>query len=115
MYTISPSWEQAFKWATLRPDYALAVAIGIIALAFFVIILVGIYSGAKWLPKAFENNFLFGWVSLGLLGLALACFLSTPLNIKQNNNRLVPKEIKDNPAAYWDSLAAGHHIVDGPY
>jgi len=115
MYTISPTWEQAFKWAMLRQDYPYVVVLGAIALFVFFVVIAGVYSSAKWLPKWLENANYFGVTSFVLLAVAATCFLSTPLNIKQNNDRVVPKEIKDNPTPYWDSLAAGHHIIDGPY
>jgi len=115
MYTINPTWEQAFRWAMLRQDYPFVVALGAVSLIAFFIVIYGVYSSAKWLPRVFENANIFGAFSFVTIAVAATCFLSTPINIKQNNDRLVSKEIKDNPTPYWDSLAAGHHIIDGPY
>lgn len=99
----------------LRQDYPYVIILGVFALAALSVVLIGVYSAAKWLPRWLENANFFGAFSFVMLAIAATCFLSTPISIKQNNNRVVPKEIKDNPTRYWDSLAAGHHIIDGPY
>ncbi len=99
----------------LRPDYTVSIVFGIILIIAFAITLTGIFSNASWLPARFENVHFAHIFLFVLLSASFICFFATPINIKNNNGRLVSKEVYENPKPYWDSLASGHHLIDGPY
>lgn len=115
MYTIYPTWAQAFKWALMRPDYPLFLFFSLVSFLAFAMILMGQIRGANWFPKMWADERYPFTAMFIFFALGTVFFLTTPINIKNNNGKVVPKEIYENQKPFWDSLANGHHLIDGPY
>lgn len=116
MYTIEPTWAQAFQWAMQRSDYWIYLGFAIACFLCFFIIMRGWVTYANWMPQSIveDEKKLYALLFAFIIG-GFTFIYGIPANIRFDNKRSVPKEIYDNPTPYWDSLLAGHHIIDGPY
>ncbi len=116
---LSPTWEQAFQYASERGDHLTWVIIGSILLLAALATLIGAASNASWFPKigAMSNVLLFVLLVGGLTSL-----LWQPSQIKWNNDKVLSKEyvdqvVKDSGSVkpIWDSIRKNCLIVGGPY
>jgi hypothetical protein len=116
---LSPTWKQAFHFASERGDSLTWTIIGAILLLTAVVTLVAAAGNAKWFPKigAASNVLLFVLLVGGLSSL-----LWQPSQIKWNNDKVLAKEhveqvVKDSGSVkpIWDSLRKNCLIVGGPY
>lgn len=109
----SPTWDQAFHYAAQRPDYATTSTIGFALIAAGVVVLVGMFSGARWVPKWFENNNITFTLLFLLIGFGIYFLAGSAIGIRQENKYWLKKDV--NQKAFFDSLANKHKLIDGPY
>jgi len=116
---LSPTWKQAFEFASERGDSFTWTIIGTVLLLAALTTLIGATGNAKWFPKigAASNVLLFVLLVGGLSSL-----LWQPSQIKWNNDKVLEKShvdqiIKDSGSVkpIWDSLRKNCLIVGGPY
>lgn len=119
---ISPTWGQAFHYASMRSDRPGKLIASLLLLVVFVLLFVGKASEAPWFPKALQNMMLFNAALFITLAAAVMFFMSDPSGIKWNNDKWVKKDIYEeamktngSTKAIWDSLENNCLIVDGPY
>lgn len=116
---LSPTWKQAFHFASERGDSLTWTIIGTVLLLAALATFIGAASNAKWFPKigAMSNVVLFVLLVGGLSSL-----LWQSSQIKWNNDKVLEKShvdqiIKDSGSVkpIWDSLRNHCLIVGGPY
>jgi hypothetical protein len=121
-YKISPTWGQAMYYAEKRADHLVKVMAAVVFFILFIGLLVGNYSNASWMPKVFENGFLYYAILFILLAASVHFYFGDANGIKWNNDKWVKSSdyknaIKSSGSTQpiWDSLETEHRIVDGPY
>ena len=116
---LSPTWKQAFQFASERGDSLTWTIIGCALLLAALATFIGAASDAKWFPKigAMSNVLLFVLLVGGLSSL-----LWQPSQIRWNNDKVLSKEhvdqvVKDSGSVkpIWDSLRNNCLIIGGPY
>ena len=116
---LSPTWKQAFNFASERGDNTTWMIISLILLLATLAVMVGASTNAKWFPKigAMSNVALF----VLIVG-TLTSLLWQPSQIRWNNDKVLEKShvdqiIKDSGSIkpIWDSLRSHCLIVGGPY
>lgn len=116
---LSPTWKQAFQFASERGDSLTWTIIGCTLLLAALATFIGAASDAKWFPKigAMSNVLLFVLLVGGLSSL-----LWQPSQIRWNNDKVLSKEhvdqvVKDSGSVkpIWDSLRKNCLIIGGPY
>lgn len=116
---LSPTWKQAFQFASERGDSLTWTIIGCALLLAALATFIGAASDAKWFPKigAVSNVLLFVLLVGGLSSL-----LWQPSQIRWNNDKTLSKEhvdqvVKDSGSVkpIWDSLRNNCLIIGGPY
>lgn len=121
-YLISPTWGQAFDYASKRADRELYVGLAALLLAMAVFLVISKAKDATWVPKFFDNTHIFNMCLFILLSSSASSFLAHPGGIRFNNDKWVnkldyDKVIKESGTIQpiWDSLETHCLIIDGPY
>ena len=119
-YMLQPTWSQAIDYANQRPDNKYHVIAGVVLLLLFIIIGIGIFRGAAWLPN--WSALRGGLMMFILLAGGIIFIGGNAYGVRWNNDKWVRKEVyeqvvKDSGSTkpIWDSLVNNHLIVDGPY
>lgn len=121
-YKVSPTWGQAFDYASKRGDHVVYIVIGTLFLAAFIALFFGKSIDAKWLPKFLDNEILFG-AALFLLLASSVTFLTTHASeVKWQNDKWIKMEVYDeaiektgSTQPIWDSLEVNHLIIGGAW
>ena len=116
---LSPTWKQAFQFASERGDSLTWTIIGCALLLAALATFIGAASDAKWFPKIGAMSIVLLFV---LLVGGLSSLLWQPSQIRWNNDKVLSKEhvdqvVKDSGSVkpIWDSLRNNCLIIGGPY
>ena len=121
-YQISPTWGQAVAWADQRKDRILTVSLAILMFIFFIGLIVGKATYAKWFPQYLDEKvFVYNMLLFITLVASVYFYIGDASGVKWNNDKWVKKEVYDeamksgSTRPIWDSLSVEHRIIDGPY
>lgn len=119
-YKLKPTWGQAGAFAKMRGDHGVWTIIGIVLFLLLGAFCYGQITDARWMPNL--NPKAIGVILFILVAGAIASLRWQAMDIKWNNDHLIPKQQYDNAiresgstAPIWDSLAKGCHLTGGPY
>lgn len=119
-YKISPTWGQAYHYASKRPDHSLFVIVGLILLVAFGALFYGKTTDSFWLPEAVDK---YSLPLMFILLIGSITFLTTHQSeVKWQNDKWIKKEVyhkaiteTGSTQPIWDSLEANHLIIGGSW